>query len=173
VSPISAMRLRYERGERRPRSIDPALHRTRRASRDHGGRVIAEAGRSDEIQRLLMGARELFQAGSEILGNLPPVLIRRDRDRTGMPALGVLLNSLGATNLVVELIAQDGGQPSRKVRAFFKGADVRDGARQRFLNEVVRLVSISAKRNCKGAKLRNRADDGIFDFRVRNHGVGS
>src|SRR6478736_494258 len=72
-----------------------------------------------------------------------------------------------------EMISQDGEKPGRHVGAGLEGVDIRKRAQQRFLDEIVRAVHVTAQRYRESAETRDRAENGFANRLVHGHYCGS
>ncbi len=68
-----------------------------------------------------------------------------------------------------KMVAQNGEEPRRHVRARLERVDVRQCAQQGFLNQVIRTIHVSAQGNRECAETGHRTENGFADRVVHGH----
>src|SRR3954469_401124 len=153
------------------RPVDAALDRTNGAAADGGGLLVGKTGRSNEQQRLALVMRQFGERRTEVLEVETCSLLGLYAQAGRVGTIRVLHLAPALTIFRVEQVAQDREQPSVEVGAPFEAVDVRQGAQQGVLNEIVGPIHLAGQRNCECAQTWDRGEQSVADGRFRRHQI--
>jgi hypothetical protein len=153
------------------RPMNPALGGPGGAAADPSRVEIGHATNGNEQKEVTRIPGQLVERFPQFLVFKVDDLLGPDRQRPRVGILDVLNVAASPAALRIKVISQDCEQPSRHIGPRLETIDISAGAQKRLLGQILRMISIMGKGDCKGAQFWDQAQHlGTY---ARIHDLGS
>src|SRR4029079_6186136 len=151
------------------RAIDARFDRADCATTDARSFLVGKSRRAHKDQGLALLGRQLRQSLTKFSELHMTGLVQLLLERFCVMPVAVLNLAPALAIFRTEMVAQNGEEPRRHVRARLECVDVRQREQQGFLHQVIRTIHVSTQGNRERAETGHRTENGFADRLVHGH----